>query len=69
MISSTLGEMRAADKGMKCIVFSFFTTFLDLVQVHLKREWRYVRLDGSMSVEQRQQVRTSMRTTVRTCAG
>ena len=39
---------------IKSIVFSQFTKFLDVIQVHLeKHDFEFVRLDGSMTPAQR----------------
>ena len=49
--------MRAEDSTMKCIVFSNFTSFLDLTlqaMKHSDMDFRPVRVDGSMDVKTRQ---------------
>lgn len=49
-----LQEIRDADESEKTIVFSQFTTFLDLIEVPLEREgWTWSRYDGSMTVPER----------------
>jgi SNF2 family DNA or RNA helicase len=46
--------LRATDPSIKTIIFSQFTTLLDLVEVPISREkWRYERYDGSMSADAR----------------
>ena len=43
--------------SFKAVVFSQFTSFLDLVEVVLKRNhWRFVRLDGASSQKERERV-------------
>lgn len=45
---------REKDETVKTIVFSQFTNFLDIIQFHLeKRGFKFVRLDGSMTVQKR----------------
>ena len=43
------------EEGHQAIIFSQFTTYLDLIQgVMDKRHWRYSRIDGSQSINTRQ---------------
>ncbi|KAH9324867.1 hypothetical protein KI387_005045 [Taxus chinensis] len=50
-----LSELKAS--GLKSIVFSQWTSFLDLLQIPLKRmNYGFVRLDGTMSQRQREKV-------------
>uniref|UniRef100_V5GLJ2 Uncharacterized protein n=2 Tax=Kalmanozyma brasiliensis (strain GHG001) TaxID=1365824 RepID=V5GLJ2_KALBG len=52
---SLLSAIRIADKTEKTIVFSQFTSFLNIVEPHLDRhEFRYVRYDGSMKPQERE---------------
>ncbi|KAN0060342.1 DNA helicase rad5 [Thecaphora frezii] len=52
-----LNELRLAEPGFKGVIFSQFTSFLDLVQVCLERNRHaYVRLDGTTSQREREQV-------------
>jgi SWI/SNF-related matrix-associated actin-dependent regulator of chromatin subfamily A3 len=49
-----LQATREKDRGIKTIVFSQFTKFLDVIQVHLqKHNFEFVRLDGSMTPAKR----------------
>jgi len=42
------------DSSVKTVVFSQFTKFLDIIATHLrKRGYDFVRLDGSMTINQR----------------
>lgn len=46
--------LKATDPSVKTIIFSQFTTLLDLVEVPISREkWVYQRYDGSMSADAR----------------
>ncbi|SPO31773.1 related to ULS1  len=50
-----LSSIRDADRTEKTIVFSQFTSFLNIVEPHLKRHsYRYVRYDGSMKPQERE---------------
>nr|CDI56793.1 helicase-like transcription factor hltf [Melanopsichium pennsylvanicum 4]SNX88013.1 related to ULS1 \ len=50
-----LSAIRNADRTEKTIVFSQFTSFLNIVEPHLKRNsYRYVRYDGSMKPQDRE---------------
>ncbi|EPQ29038.1 uncharacterized protein PFL1_03328 [Pseudozyma flocculosa PF-1] len=52
-----LNELRVAEPGFKGVIFSQFTSFLDLVQVALKRNRHaFVRLDGTTSQKDREEV-------------
>jgi DNA repair protein RAD5 len=63
LLMKQIEEFTRANSEQKCIVFSTFTTFLSLCETHFKQTsrrgggstpfWR--RVDGSMSVDQRQQ--------------
>ncbi len=66
---SLLTSIRAADAREKTIVFSQFTSFLDLVEPHLsQRGFGYVRYDGSMRPPEREaaleRIRSDAATTV-----
>jgi DNA repair protein RAD5 len=48
------GRLRDEDPAMRAVVFSQFTSFLDLIEVALDRDkFPWVRLDGSCSQKQR----------------
>ncbi|KAK0540656.1 hypothetical protein OC835_000569 [Tilletia horrida] len=50
-----LGEIRDKGEGEKTIVFSQFTSFLDLLEPHLRKSgFKYERYDGSMRPDERQ---------------
>lgn len=52
---SLLSQIRAADATEKTIVFSQFTSFLNIVEPHLQRHgFKYVRYDGSMKPQERE---------------
>lgn len=49
-IDELIKQLNSNDINEKCIVFSQFTSFLDLVEIALDKEnIKYCRLDGSMS--------------------
>ncbi|CAD6915776.1 unnamed protein product [Tilletia controversa] len=49
-----LGEVRERGEGEKTIVFSQFTTFLDLLEPHLRKsKFKYERYDGQMDMRDR----------------
>lgn len=49
-----LRALRATDPSFRAVVFSQFTTFLDLIQHALERErLRWFRFDGTMDVRRR----------------
>ncbi|KAJ5905081.1 uncharacterized protein N7473_001997 [Penicillium subrubescens] len=49
-----LGENEERGKGEKTIIFSQFTSLLDLLEVPINRKgWNYVRFDGSMNITER----------------
>lgn len=49
-----LGKLREQDPCFRAVVFSQFTSFLDLIQAVLKREqFEQYRFDGSMDVKKR----------------
>ena len=65
-MSGLLKKMQAEDSAMKCIVFSNFTTFLDMAMIQLKKTgFRAVRVDGSMGLEARQKQLHIFRTDAR----
>jgi len=44
------------EEGHQAIIFSQFTTYLDIIQFHFKeRHWKYSRIDGSQSINKRQE--------------
>ena len=59
---SQLDTLTEADRDQKCIVFSNFTSFLNLVEIHLKKRnskghknrFKFQRVDGGRSLDQRQ---------------
>ncbi|KAJ9476129.1 putative DNA repair protein RAD16 (putative) [Pseudozyma hubeiensis] len=52
---SLLSQIRAGDATEKTIVFSQFTSFLNIVEPHLRRHhFNYVRYDGSMKPQERE---------------
>lgn len=52
---SILSNIRSTDRTEKTIVFSQFTSFLNLVEPHLRRHsFNYVRYDGSMKPQERE---------------
>lgn len=58
-----LSSIRATDATEKTIVFSQFTSFLNLVEPHLQRHsYRYVRYDGSMKPQERESALERIRT-------
>lgn len=43
------------EEGQQAIIFSQFTTYLDIIQTHFKeKHWKYSRIDGSQSIKKRQ---------------
>lgn len=49
-----LGENEARGKDEKTIIFSQFTSLLDLLEIPIARKgWKYVRFDGSMNITER----------------
>ncbi|SOV05835.1 related to ULS1  len=53
---SILSAIRQVDKSEKTIVFSQFTSFLNIVEPHLRQHhFNYVRYDGSMKPQDREQ--------------
>ncbi|KAJ5174292.1 uncharacterized protein N7482_000169 [Penicillium canariense] len=49
-----LKENEERGKGEKTIIFSQFTSLLDLLEVPINRQgWKYVRFDGSMNINER----------------
>ncbi|SJX66547.1 related to ULS1-ubiquitin ligase for SUMO conjugates [Sporisorium reilianum f. sp. reilianum] len=60
---SLLSKIRAADPTEKTIVFSQFTSFLNLVEPQLTRHhFKYVRYDGSMKPQDRESALERIRT-------
>ncbi|KAL7413539.1 SNF2 family N-terminal domain-containing protein [Mrakia frigida] len=54
-----LDRIKNEDPKMKALVFSHFTSFLDIVEKVLNRnDYKFVRLDGSMTIAQREAVLT-----------
>ncbi len=44
------------EEGHQAIIFSQFTTYLDIIQFHFKeKHWKYSRIDGSQSINKRQE--------------
>jgi SNF2 family DNA or RNA helicase len=67
-LMAELKKMKAKDSAMKCIVFSNFTSFLNLVMASIKHSdagFRAVRVDGSMDVKSRQKQLQIFRTDAR----
>ena len=62
-VTSLLRDFRAqqqADPNCKCVVFSNFTSFLDVITNYIKQDGlNFVRLDGRMSRSQKEQALTS----------
>ena len=51
---TSLVEIRAEDPSVKSIIVSQFTSFLNLIQIQLRRRrFRYTRLDGAMNQRSR----------------
>ncbi|QSL66591.1 hypothetical protein MERGE_000973 [Pneumocystis wakefieldiae] len=58
-----LFALKMSDPYAKSIIFSQFTTFLDLVEVFIKRDnFEFLRLDGGMSMKERSIVLEKFRT-------
>lgn len=56
-LMAQIAEITQSDPTCKGVIFSQFTQFLDLIQAHLRRlDYRFVRLDGSTSQKEREQV-------------
>lgn len=54
VLREEIEEMKAADPSAKCLVFSQFTSFLDIIEHRLVSTGiKVVRLTGSMSLPQR----------------
>ena len=50
-------RQRAEDPQVKCLIFSQWTSMLDLIQIPLKREkFPYLRLDGTLTQKQRETI-------------
>jgi SNF2 family DNA or RNA helicase len=67
-LMTELKKMKAKDSAMKCIVFSNFTSFLNLTMSAMKHSdaaFRAVRVDGSMDVKSRQKQLQIFRTDAR----
>jgi SNF2 family DNA or RNA helicase len=44
------------EEGHQAIIFSQFTTYLDIIQFHMReKHWKYSRIDGSQSINKRQE--------------
>jgi SNF2 family DNA or RNA helicase len=44
------------EEGHQAIIFSQFTTYLDIIQTYFKeRHWKYSRIDGSQTINKRQE--------------
>lgn len=44
------------EEGQQAIIFSQFTTYLDIIQHHFReKHWKYSRIDGSQSITKRQE--------------
>jgi SNF2 family DNA or RNA helicase len=44
------------EEGQQAIIFSQFTTYLDIIQHHFReKHWKYSRIDGSQSINKRQE--------------
>ena len=55
MVLEAVREMLAGDSSSKCILFSSFTRYLDIVQSHLSDAgYACARIDGSMDVRERE---------------
>lgn len=53
-LSTTIGRLRDEDPCFRAVVFSQFTSFLDLIQVVLDRDYiAWFRFDGSMDIKRR----------------
>lgn len=53
-LMDTLEQIR--EEGHQAIVFSQFTTYLDIIQHHVsEKHWKYARIDGSQSAKKRQE--------------
>ncbi len=53
-LMASLEEIRNDDPSVKCLVVSQFTSFLNLIQIPLRRAgFSYTRLDGTMSQQER----------------
>ena len=53
-LMNSLEEIRSQDPSVKCIVVSQFTSFLNLIQIPLRRaRFKYTRIDGGMRQQDR----------------
>ncbi len=53
-LMASLEEIRSEDPSVKCLVISQFTSFLNLIQIPLRRAYfNYTRLDGTMHQQER----------------
>lgn len=53
-LMETLEALR--EEGHQAIIFSQFTTYLDIIQHHFReKHWKYSRIDGSQSINKRQE--------------
>ncbi|KZV84501.1 hypothetical protein EXIGLDRAFT_741898 [Exidia glandulosa HHB12029] len=56
-LSTSLRELRDRDPAFRAVVFSQFTSFLDLIQIALERDnFLSYRFDGSMNIKKRAEV-------------
>ena len=61
-----LGRLRDQDPCFRAVVFSQFTSFLDLIEVVLQREHLdFYRFDGSMDVKKRHEAVSEFKTNSR----
>lgn len=57
LILETVEAMRDRDPAEKCLVFSQWTSFLDIISFHLKHAgFKFCRLDGTMNLAQRKEL-------------
>lgn len=62
LTTPTAGRLRDQDPCFRAIVFSQFTSFLDLIEVVMLRErLQWYRLDGSTDLKRRHQAITEFR--------
>jgi SNF2 family DNA or RNA helicase len=52
-VDKCLEILRDTDLDVKTIVFSQFTTLLDLLEILIRKKWGFMRYDGSMSADAR----------------
>ena len=62
-LMTEIAALRREDASIKSLIFSQWTTMLDLVQIPLQREgYKFLRLDGSLSQKAREQLLHKFRT-------